>query len=427
MAPDQADAVLHEEAENPGEVSTPALANADAAFKEFEKESLDVDELIGITDAVGGMAESLANAPEGEEITMSTATAIGLAVEHFCKRAKLKERQVFALEQFAGGYATRKHARKMALEGMTDVVKKITVKIIQFIRKIMTYLYDTMQELVFGADNILKAARTVQDQARMVAHKSIDKEKDTLDDRRLTHFFSKGDTSYDADGILDAYLAHCDAMKKAFSAGYMKEVGLHVHETLVEASKRESEEATTAKIDKLMQGMLSKTFNNFHKVSSDSSHEIRDLELPFGHRRLVLLLSKNGNGSDYSGFTLSADDVASQPNPAVERSLETMDYGQIIKVAKAVENQMLFGLFKSYKASKSDLTRIKNEIEKGCDMIAREQQGTARNSTVVSYSVNFLKDLASSLVQATVITHRYDILMAQRLLEYCQRSIKAHA
>ena len=104
-----------------------------------------------------------------------------------------------------------------------------------------------------------------------------------------------------------------------------------------------------------------------------------------------------------------------------------MDYGQIIRVAKEIENQMLFGLFKSYKSSKADLTRIKNDIEKGCDMIARDQQGTSRNSTVVSYSVNFLKDLASSLVNATVITHRYDILMAQRLLEYCQRSIKAHA
>lgn len=427
MAPDQADAFLHEEAVNPGEVSTSALDNADELIAEFEKDSLDIDELIGIADTVTGLTETFANAPENEEISVDTAKAIGIAVEHFCRRAKLQERQVFALEQLQGGYASRKQARKMALEAMTDVVKKITTKVIQFIRKIMTYMYDTMQELIFGADNILKAARTVQDQARLVAHKSINKEMDRLDDRRLTHFFSKDDKTYEADDALFAYKQHCEAMKKAFSAGYLREVGLRVHETLVEATKRESEESTTAKIDKLMQGMLDKSFRDFSKVRKDSSHEIRELELPFGQRRLVLLLSMNSDGQHYSGFTISMDEVSNKPNPASERSLETMDYSQIIRVAKEIENQMLFGLFKSYKSSKSDLVRIKNEIERGCDAIAAQQQSTARNSTVINYSVNFLKDLASSLVQTTVLTHRYDILMAQRLLEYCQRSIKAHA
>ena len=425
MAPDQADAVLYEEAENPGEVSAPALDIADDMFAEFDRESLDIDELIGISDAVGSMAESLANAPEGETITEATATALGIAVEHFCKRANVPNRQVFALEQFAGGYATRQHARKMALEGMTDVIKKITAKIIAFIRKIMTYLYDTMQELVFGADNILNAARTVQEQARQIAHRN--QSSDTVDDQRLVSFFTKDEKTYTADDALHAYKDHCDAMKKSFSAGYLKEVGLRVHETLVEASKRESEEATVAKVDQLVGGMLTRSFHDFTKVEKSSSHEIQELALPFGQRRLVLLLSMNDDGHSYSGFSLSMDEVMNKPNPATERKLEAMNYGQIIRVAKEIENQMLFGLFKSYKGSKADLQRIKNTIEKGCEQIANQQQGTARNSTAVGYSVNFLKDLASSLVNATVITHRYDILMAQRLLEYCQRSIKAHA
>lgn len=424
MAPEQADAVLHEEAQNPGEYVTPDVKSADAFIAEFEVDSLGADELISIVDTMGTMAESVANAPEGEVITEATAAALGVAVEHFCKRAGLPHQTVFALEHFEGGYAAKRQATRLALEGMTDIIKKITAKIIKFLRKIMNYLYDTMQELVFGADNILRASQEVQERARAIAHKQIKEDGAALDDARLVQFFTKDGKVYAPGDVLGTYKSYSETMKNSFSAGFVKEVGLRVHETLQEATQGESKEATEGKIDKIMQGMLKKTFGEFKEVNKGEHHETRDLELPFGERRLILLLSKE---NDYfTGFNITIDRAQRKDGPIQERKLETMNFEQITKLAKAIENEMLFGIFKSYKNSKGDLSRIKNAIEKGCDNIARDQQSSARRGSVV-YSVNFLKDIAAALVSATAITHRYDILVARHLLMYCDRSIKMHA
>ncbi len=425
MAPEQTDAALVQAASSEGVFSTPENEDADEFIERFEQDSLHADELINISHDLGQMHEVIeAGAPDA--ISPAAAEALGVAVEAFLNIAKLPARPVFSMEQFNGGYAQRANARRVALEGITDVIKKVTAKLIKWLRKIMNYLYDTMQELVFGADNILRASQEIQERARAIAHKPIGDGKEQIDDTKLITFFSDNGVPYDADEVLKTYAKHCDDMKKAFSAGFIKEVGLRTHEALAEAAEGESKEATEAKISKILHGMRDKTFHQFQGTGdSGEHHEIAEWVLPFGERRLVLVLNKDPESSDYTGFAISTDKAKSKTSALAERHLETMSYEQIMRTAKAIEHEMLFGLFKSYKSSKSELGRIRNDIEKGCDKIARQQQASSRASSI-TYSVSFLKDLASALVQALAITHRYDILVARHLLAYCNASIKQH-
>jgi len=297
---------------------------------------------------------------------------------------------------------------------------------VKIIRKVMAYLYDTMQELVFGADNILRASQEIQERARGIAHKQMKQGGEYLNEDKLAAFFSKDGKAYEPNDTMAAYKSYCNDMASSFSSGFIKEVGLRVQETLEEAMGGESKQSTEAKIDKIMNGMLSKSFSSFTKIDAGNHHETRELNLPFGDRRLTLLLQRGIDSNLLNGFKINIDRARSKASPVQERKLSTMSYEQIARLGAAIEHEMLFGIFKSYKNSKSDLSRIRSQIEKGCDMIARDQQSSARKGSVV-YSVNFLKDLATALVEATIVTHRYDIMVARNLLAYCDRSIKMHA
>lgn len=425
MAPDQADAVLFEEAFNPGEFSLPDPSKADELIAEFEADVLQADELITVVDTMEQIHGTLAEA-HPNSIDSNTATALGLAIENFTRGLDIPTNHVFAVEQFQGGYQSRKIAHGIAMEGMTDVIKKITAKIVKIIRKIMTYLYDTMQELVFGADNILRASQEIQERARAIAHKQIKQGGETIDEGKLAAFLSKDGKCYAPNEALAAYKSYCNDMASSFSTGFVREIGLRVHETLEEAMNGESKESTEAKIDKIMVGMLTKSFSGFVKLNEGNHHETREMALPFGEKRLTLLLQRGIDSNKLNGFKIAIDRATAKPSALQERKLETMNYEQIARLGAAIEHEMLFGIFKSYKSSKSDLSRIRSQIEKGCDTVARDQQSSARRGSVV-YSVNFLKDLATALVEAMLVTHRYDIMVARNLLAYCDRSIKLHA
>ena len=64
MAPEQANAVLYEEAFNPGEFALPDPAKADALIAEFEADIAQADELITVVDTLEQIHGVLDNAPD---------------------------------------------------------------------------------------------------------------------------------------------------------------------------------------------------------------------------------------------------------------------------------------------------------------------------------------------------------------------------
>lgn len=419
---------LVKELNNSGMVVENNLRNADSIISEYEVSSAGTDELISIVDTMGLMSGHLTDANQGESISASTAQALGIAVEHLCMRAGIGKTPVFALEGF-GGRMARKQSTRVALESITSVIKTIIDKILKWLKAAMKYLYDTMQELMSGADNIANAAKGIQVKAKAVAHKTIKPGKNTLTNDTFVKFFSRNGKVFESNEIHPIYKAYSDKMNHSFSSGFIKEMTFRVNEAVEEAKAGESKEATSDKVDKLIKNLKDRAFPFFDKDEKATTkfNDVLTVELPFGQRDIVVSLSKDEYGL-YSGLNVSIEKIKDTGYSDTENKLDVLDYGQILEISKEVENQMLFGLFKNYKNAKSDLSKMERIIEKGCDEITHNQQnGKSNNETSTAFSVHFLKDLAASLVSMTGIVHHYDILMSKNLLHYCDSSIKMYS
>lgn len=399
------------------------FAAATAIFQKMDKAADKASELGEVLTTLDGVNQELVAADLSGELSESSASVLNSAIEHFCKRAGIPASTAFCLENF-GGKMSRKQALKIGIESISNFIKTAVEKILLWLKGAITFVLDGLQELQDGADVLVERARDVQAKAKTIAHKSVDPKNAAITDLKLLAFFTDEHGPVQSDEVVKKYESYSTMMGKDFPQ-YLKEMVGNINEAVTDAQEGASEDDTAQKSNTLIERLKSKAFVSFTEKSSVPTHEILTKALPFGQKEIILTLNKAND--KYTGIHLVLEkNKAAGQHPAAEK-LEVLTYGRIMEVSKAVEKEMLFGLFKDYAGTKSALAKMEKSVINGCNKITNIQQSDdPGDAKAVGYSVNFLKELTASVISMTATIHKYDIELAKTLLEYCARSIKAH-
>jgi hypothetical protein len=384
----------------------------------------EADQVIAVTQTLANISGELAETTRSGGVSAGVAGALNAAVEHLCRQAKLPQGNAFCLENF-GGRMANQQATKLAMESISTHLKSAMLTLVKWFKAAFDYFKDGFIELTQGADNLADRARDVQVKANSIAHKTIKENKTIIKNTSFTSFMVTEEGAAKADEVAERYTKYTELMGTGFSA-FLKQMVLQVNEAVTEAKQGDTKEETAAKVDTVLNALKQRAFSQFSEVSSTDTGLVLDYVLPYGEKTLVASLAKDDGR--LSGLHVVIEKSKSKSSAGLtEERLSTLTHEQIVKISKAVEKEMLFGLFKDYLTTKSDLSKIEKLVDEACQKITDAQQAPeGGNDTAVMYSVHFLKELVSSTINMTAAVHRYDILLAKHLLDYCMYSVKMH-
>lgn len=399
------------------------VSEADDIMMDYSIMNELTDDRIDSVNALTEIHAALGDAEAGGGLMPLEAEAVQIAVEHFCKQAYVRSPGKISMEHF-GGLTSRKQATRMAMEGITDAIKGMIKKIIDWIKRMVTGVSDSVVSMATGADNLVKTARRIKDSAKTIADKTIAANSKVMKDPKLCAFFTKSMAVVPVEHVLDQYQQYCKYINNNFKVGFIKEIGLRTYEASVAATKNVKEEVIAEKVSVILKELKQKALEGFvdNPEVTDENKEGLRYDLPFGQRHLSVVFTKNGD--KYSGFALKVGEDPKVPKDIAEKGIATLNHKQILDITKAVEDQLLFGLYKHHKNTISDLEKIQSTVNKACNDISREQE---REEHSVMFSVNFLKELMTSAVAMSNAAFKYDISVSRALLEYCDKSIRQHS
>jgi hypothetical protein len=353
------------------------------------------------------------------------ASALSAAIEHLCRQANLSDTAVFCLENF-GGRVARQQATKVAMESIGEQVKKVAQTLIRWFKAAFNYIKDGFDTLRQGADSLVARARAVVVSANAIAHKTLSADKQVIKSASFVTFMLGGGAPFEADRVQVQYTKYTELMGPGFSS-FLKQMVSQVKELVDDAKAGNTKEETTAAVDALLKALRAKAFSQFKEVSSTSASTVLAHALPFGQQSITVMLAKEGDLLNGLHVSINKDDKQKDRSALASEELPALNYEQILAVAKAVEKEMLFGLFKDYPSTKSGLAKIESMVDKACQKITDVQQTPdGDKGTAVMYSVHFLKELVSSTISMTSVIHRYNLVLSKHLLSYCAHSIKLH-
>ena len=399
------------------------LAQADDVMVDYAIKNEITDDRIDAVDALGDINEALAGAEEVGGLNEHEAQAINVAVEHFCKIGFVSAPVRISLEHYSG-LAGRKQALHATMEGITDAIKSMIRKILDWIKRIFTSTKDSVVSMATGADNLVKTARRVANDAKAVADKTIPPNNKVMKDYKLAAFFSKSSAVIPSDQLLNLYSDYCEFANQKFKNKFIKQLGAKTYNASEAARKGVSEEVVADKASEILTDLKKEALDEFvaNSEASDEKKEGLRYDLPFGQRHISAVFNKDGD--KYTGFIVKVGEDPKLPKDIAEKGVTTLTHNQIVEITKAVEKQLLFGIYKDYKISIDDLEKMQKAVNKACEDISRQQE---KEEHSVMFSVNFLKDLMASAVAMTSAIYKYDINVSRALLEYCEKSIRQHA
>lgn len=398
------------------------LAQAQDVMVDYSIKNEITDDRIDAVDALSDIHEAMAGAEEVGGLNEHEAQIINVAVEHFCKLGFVSAPVRVSLEQYSGT-ASRKQALRASMEGISDAIKSMIKKIIDWIKRIFTSTKDSVVAMATGADKLVKTARRVADNAKAIADKTIPPNNKVMKDYKLAAFFSKSSAVIPADQLLNLYADYCEFANQKFKNKFIKQLGANTYNASEAARKGVTEEVVAAKASEILTNLKKEALDEFvaNSEASDENKEGLRYDLPFGQRHISAVFNKDGER--YTGFVVKVGEDPKLPKDIAEKGVTTLTHKQIVDLTKAVEKQLLFGIYKDYKISIDDLEKMQKAVNKACEDISRQQE---KEEHSVTFSVNFLKDLMASAVAMTSAVYQYDISVSRALLEYCDKSIRQH-
>lgn len=410
-------------ADEPESFASDGLLEASDTEHALRVEDAHIDEVGDVAQTLSSMSDQLSIANAGEGVSPAVASALNAAVEHLCNRARIHTPLVFCLENFGGkmgGHA----ASKLAAESITEVIKTAIAKIVEWLKKTIGFAITALGELGKGAETMVGRARKIKARGKAISHLTLKSESGKIDDTMLGRVFSEGGSTLDAAEIVKRYQSYTAMLGKTFPT-FLQEMSNQISASVKNATDGADKDAILTKTDSLLNTLKSRAFSQFKARSDSDAVEVIDYALPFGGAKMVASFTKEEG--KLNGLSVSKEQSSDDATGDSGVQLATLTYAQILDLANAVEKEMLFGLYKDYTKTKNELERIERVVIKGCEAVTRNQQNPSDpKQKAVTYSVDFLKELVSSVISMTGVIHKYDLVVAKALLSYCERSIKMY-
>lgn len=373
------------------------------------------------------MQEALSN-EESPSISAASAEVVAIAVEHLCKRSKLKKRQVFALEAF-DSKVTRKEALKIAVEGIGDHIKAMVAKILEWIKNAAQWIYASLKSLTEGAEALIKRSRKIQEATKGLASMAVKPGVNGLSDSTLVSFFSAEGKFLDPDAIGAKYTLDTKNLGVSFKDKFLLGTNNSIKKIVSDSSNGGKEDAIKAEVDTVLKALQTGSLTEFKDASSsDKNFKVIRYPCAFGQKEITVTFSLNTtDNTKYTGVKVSAAESATNKPAEKGALLKVLSGSQIDAIAKSVEEQMLHGLYKDNTKTISEISAIEKLVEGGCNDITRRQHSQENISDKeLTFSVNFLREMASSVLGMSKIIHEITVVSSKHMLDYCEQSIKQY-
>ena len=403
-----------------------AMLQSAGALDTHQRESDSISETLATVQTLGKIQGALSEAnATGQGISKGAAQALSAAVEHLVSRLPVRPQAFFAMESFTGRAGNRQ-ATRVALENIGDFISKALFAVLAWLKKIMTFLFDTLQSVSDGAERVGALATAVQEKAKGAAGKNLKSSSDGIGDSALVAFFYASTGLIKASEVLGRYTTYAEKFNKGFAKNLLLNSATKVDKVLKSVERGASKDAALDAADGVINSFKQTAFAEFKaadvKEKLGVHVDILQYALPFGQKHLKVVLSKENDKYTSMKASMEPDESPAKVDPGDK--LEVLTSQQILDIAKAVEQEMLFGFFKDYPGHKRELAKIQSVIEKGCSDITIKQQSTEKSSvSPVPFSVNFVKEITASIVTLIVRVNSYDVTMNNHLLSYCKRSL----
>lgn len=396
--------------------------------RELQQSLDELESIQGATVALEQICAHLEHQKTGKSITDSEAAVLNIAVEHFAKTLDQSNNSYLWVEGF-GRHATKLQQLNLATEGMTDMIEDGLHRLLAYLKKIMIMVFEAFRSLTEGAQRLARRAREIQDRANALENKTAPRAGGVIRRESLVRFFSENARALSPEDILPRYKEYLKTLAAGFSQQYLTQAADQLGSIAVRALDGSAREKIVEEVDEMIRSLKSRSFTHLKEDTRASTplNDVFTADLPFGGKVLKLQCSIDQSAKQYDGIRLSIADKRPEGNRvSMTERLRPLSYSHIVELSRLIEDEMLFGIYKTHAKTERDLSKVEKIISGATEKMTKLQLSTSQDRSATMYSINFLREIATALTAMVHQIHRYDVITAKRLLEYLSLSIAAY-
>lgn len=397
----------------------------DADLQQAHDDSNEIDELISTTCALESIYHGAKDSCRTGGLSYPAASALDVAMEHFCARAKITASRRVGMESFKGGSSQRIQTTQVAMEDMGETLRRLIKKILAWIKHVATLCYEIVERIVRGANAVGEHAQNVQTAATALLHKSVDNSKiATISVSKLTSFFNEKGVPMDPKEIIRQFQEYCTMVNDSFNSGKLFQPAVRGLTELEHYVKSHGEEhvdmqavegfAATA-CDQLVKNSLS-----HFTPSTNEGVDLLSHKLPFGNSDLVFSFVKGqASPGENVGFH-----VAIAPDP-VEKApdLPALRPQEVVNLTSVLISEMGKGIYRDSRVIRAAIHDVIMRVEKQSYQLSDRQRLMGASSVP---TLNLIKLISDSSLKVTRLLYSYSGISTRRLLSYAELSLKAY-
>lgn len=390
-------------------------------IQEAQVEAAEVDEIAtAIEDAevaAGNMEEAAevleGGVESGEGVSEETAQAVDIAVEAALNMLGASHRGsnlMPSLESWGSGHS-RLASTKLALEGVSDKIKEIWKKIVEFVKTIAQKVIDFFAKFFDNTERLKKAAAKMRAKVNEAGAGSKVKDKE-IKNGSVTKAFNNGEGKSDYSTAVAILETHTGAAKSA--------------STTVKSLRAIIDSLSSVKNMESIGGKL----QDITKQATGSGGELFEEGRKRGHRSSPMLGGRRIEiGVEIGEATRQADRTADasltyfmntiEPEKKSTKEASTLTPSQCLDLIKKVEE--LATATEEYKKIKSDVQDMTKATAKLADAMikASDEQGSAAGIR------KFVSSMASTVSRYVTMLPAWNVSAGNAALSYVSSSISA--
>lgn len=381
------------------------------------EDSYRADTLISAAVAIEGLRSVLKTKPAHLPFSRAEALAIEAAYAPFLRTAKVGG--VFCMERYNGRVA-RIEEMRVAMEDATEKIRTIISQIVRWIKRAVEVVFDQIESLIRGANATARRAGGIQDLAAKLKAEKGDGEIDGAQIRQKTLaiiFSSQDGGSYSAREIETQYGSLVKDFNETLSAKTAVDGAQYLSAQIGKILNKNKTGAFTKQnalslSDETINRLLKTNFPQFKAEGDDLVYDA-----PFGGHSFVLSVSQE------EGLKSGMSVVVKNDTKGQQEVLPVLRPSEAVALAKAVEASMHRGMYRDYKAIKSQLWHLKSSVSDMCDEISRQQRETFEGTIP---SLHFLKTITETMFNLVRMAYSYNGVVSRAILQYCELSLKQY-
>ncbi len=404
----------------------------DPAFAEDLRQLDQSDDLLDLTAHASRQLEEM---PRTEETELMMVAAEAMTFTARLLASRLGQTAVTAsLERYAGRFSNLGKLQSVR-EGLMDMVEAAVAKVIELIKRLGSAIRSIFQRSRTSASAQTTRAKRLHAEGQACATKKLKDGAKDVDSHALSAWFAdEGGRTIAPDSISTLYKKFTNEVGKQSSVPFVEECAQEmgaVVKKIEEAQPRAEIEHAAAKVVVKIKDTSLKHFVRTEQPREGEGMATMEYKLPFGGKKLAFVETIRNN----TVVGLKFVEAGGNENKG-HVGLPILTPNQIVALAQLVEEEMTYGANNIYGPLEKAMEKAAKEINKGCDAVtkrikqanlaAHNTSGEAPKSYDDTYSLQFLRDIFTSMFQMIVCTRKYEAITSKHILDWAEVSVKQY-